>query len=319
MLKKDILKANAALASLTDEQVTAIEQLSSNDENAVIAAKVGEIHRQYDDTILKATGIARSGDEKSYNYLERAGKELKTKAEAGTALQTTIDGLTTEKARLEKAIQDGGNDAELKTQLGNIQAELAQTKTQYTELQGKLTTAEKDHSKKVHGLQVDFEINQATSGIKLKAEFPESASKVLVQQAIAKIKSNKADFIDDGQGGQRLVFRNEAGAILNNPENQLNPFTASELLAKELKTMGVLDEGRKQAGAGTEPPKGGAAGGGTGGSVTIDLSGARNQLEANEAITKHLLAQGLTRGSGAFEEANTAAWKENNVSTLPEK
>ena len=67
MLKKEILLANAALAGLTDEQITAIEQLSTNDENAVIAQKVGEIHRQYDDTILKATGD---------NYIkERANKE----------------------------------------------------------------------------------------------------------------------------------------------------------------------------------------------------------------------------------------------------
>lgn len=316
MLKKEVLKANAALAGLTDEQIAAIEQLSTNDENAVIAQKVGEIHRQYDETILKATGIARVGDEKSYNYLERAGKELKAKAEAGTTLQTQIEDLNKEKARLEKAIQDGGNDAELKTQLQNVKAELDQTKGQFTELQTKLTTAEKEHNKKVFGLQVDFELNQATSGIKFKPELPESATKVLLSQALAKVKANKPDFIDDGQGGKRLVFRNEAGAVLNNPENQLNPFTASELLAKELKTMGVIDEGRKQQGAGTG---GNAGGAGSGGSTTIDISGARNQIEANDAISKSLLAQGLTRGSAAYEEASTQAWKDNEVAKLPEK
>jgi|SRR5690606_12420390 len=316
MLKKEVLKANAALASLTDEQIAAIEQLSSNDENAVIAQKVGEIHRQYDETILKATGIARVGDEKSYNYLERAGKELKAKAEANSALQTQIEDLNKEKARLEKAIQDGGNDAELKTQLQNVKAELDQTKEQFTELQTKLSTAEKEHNKKVFDLQVDFELNKATSGIKFKPELPESATKVLLSQALAKVKANKPDFIDDGEGGKRLVFRNEAGAVLNNPENQLNPFTASELLAKELKSMGVVDEGRKQQGAGTG---GNAGGAGSGGNTTIDISGARNQVEANEAITKSLLAQGLTRGSAEYEEASTQAWKDNEVAKLPEK
>lgn len=316
MLKKEILLANAALAGLTDEQITAIEQLSTNDENAVIAQKVGEIHRQYDDTILKATGIARVGDEKSYVYLERAGKELKTKAEAGTALQTTIDELNTEKARLEKAIQDGGNDAELKTQLQNVKAELDQTKTQFTEMQTKLTTAEKEHSKKVFGMRVDYELNGATAGVKFKGELPESATKVLMQQALAKVKQNKPDFIDDGEGGQRLVFRNEQGAILNNPENQLNPFTASELLMKELKGMGVIDDSRKQQGAGTGGNQGS---GGNGGSSTLDISGARNQIEANDVISKSLLAQGLTRGSAQFQEATNQAWKDNNVAALPEK
>ena len=44
MLKKEIIKANAILATLTDEQIAAIEKLSENDENAVIGKKTGEIH-----------------------------------------------------------------------------------------------------------------------------------------------------------------------------------------------------------------------------------------------------------------------------------
>jgi hypothetical protein len=38
----DVLRANAALAGLTDEQLTAITTLSVNDENSVIAKKTGE-------------------------------------------------------------------------------------------------------------------------------------------------------------------------------------------------------------------------------------------------------------------------------------
>lgn len=316
MLKQEVIKANAVLSGLTDEQIKAIEQLSENDENAVIGQKIGEIHRQYDETILKATGIARNGDEKSYNYLERAAGDLKTKAESSTALETQIGDLKKEKARLEKAIQDNGADAELKTQLQNVKAELEQTKTQFTELQTKYTDAEKGHAEKVFGMQVDFELGQATKGIKFKSELPESATQVLLSQALAKIKSNKPDFIDDGQGGQRLVFRNEQGAVINNPENKLNPFTASELLSKELKTMGVLDDKPKGGGGGT----GGSGGGGGGnGSSSVDVSGARNKIEANDIISKGLLAQGLTKGSAQFEEAMTQAWKDNDVAKLPEK
>ena len=40
----DVLRANAALAGLTDEQLTAITTLSVNDENSVIAKKTGEIY-----------------------------------------------------------------------------------------------------------------------------------------------------------------------------------------------------------------------------------------------------------------------------------
>ena len=74
-LVRDTILANEVLAGLTDEQITAIETLSRNDEDVVIGARFGEVYRQMDSTIEKATGIKRNGDEKTYNYLERAAKE----------------------------------------------------------------------------------------------------------------------------------------------------------------------------------------------------------------------------------------------------
>lgn len=312
-LTEETLKANEVLSALTEEQLKAITTLSKNDEDTVIGSKIGEIHRQYDETILKATGIERDGDEKSYKYLERAGTSLREKAKASKEYKAQLESLTAEKNRLEQAIASGSTDKELKTKYDNAVAELEQTKTQFTELQTKQATLEEEHGKKMFGMQVDFEISRATSGIKFKPELPESAAKVLLDQAVQRVKSNTPDFIDDGKGGQRLVFRNESGALLNNPENKLNPFTAAELLSTELKAMGVLDEGRKAGGAGSEAGKGGKGG------VAVDLSSARNQIEANEIITKQLVAQGLTRGSDAFDEASTKAWREGNISKLPER
>ena len=317
MLKKEVIKANAVLSGLSDEQIAAIETLSQNDETTVIGQKIGEVHRQYDTTILNATGVPRNGDEKSYDYLARAAKDLKDKADSVQTLNSTIQTLTSDKTRLEKAIADGSTDAETAKQLKQVKAELEQTKGQFTELQTKLTTAETEHSKKVFEMQVGFEINQATAGVAFKKELPATVTGVIMQNAVSKLQASyKPDYIDDGQGGKRLVFRNEAGAVMNNPENQLNPYTAAELLNKELKTMGVLDEGRKQPGAGTNPPAGGGAGGGTG---TIDIAGARTRVEANDIITKGLLSQGLTKGSAEFEAASTQAWKDGNVSALPEQ
>ena len=317
MLKKEVIKANAVLSGLTDEQIAAIETLSQNDENTVIGQKIGEVHRQYDTTILTATGVARNGDEKSYDYLARAAKELKTKADSVETLNGQVQTLTKEKERLEKTIADGATDAETAKQLKQVKAELEQTKGQFTELQTKLTTAETEHTKKVFEMQVGFEINQASAGVAFKKELPQSVTGVVMQNAISKLQSTyKPDYIDDGNGGKRLVFRNEAGAVMNNPENQLNPYTAAELLNKELKAMGVLDEGRKQPGAGTTPPAGGGAGGG---GATVDVSGAKSRIEANDMITKSLLQQGLTKGSAEFDTAMTQAWKDGNVSALPEQ
>ena len=107
----------------------------------------------------------------------------------------------------------------------------------------------------------------------------------------------------------------ENGTPRRNPENNLRPFTASELVQKELATMGVLDTGRVQTGAGTNPNQTG--GQGTGG--TVDLTGARSQDEAHEILAKQLMAQGYVNGSKAFEDAMNKAWKDNHdaIKALP--
>ena len=133
-----------------------------------------------------------------------------------------------------------------------------------------------------------------------------------MQNAIGKIKSMHPEYIDDGNGGKVLAFKDAQGAILRNPENQLNPYTASDLLKRELKQMGVLDDGVHQTGAGSEPPADG-----TGGSNAVDLSGARTRTEASDIIAKQLLTQGLIKGSQAYQDAFNEAWKTNNVSKLP--
>jgi hypothetical protein len=109
----------------------------------------------------------------------------------------------------------------------------------------------------------------------------------------------------------------ENGAVKRNPENNLRPFTAAELVAKELSTMGVLETGRKQTGAGSTGGQGGQGGNGSGG--TVDLSGARTQDEAHEIIAKQLMAAGKINGSKEFADAMAQAWKDNKdtIKALP--
>ena len=134
---------------------------------------------------------------------------------------------------------------------------------------------------------------------------PASVTSVLLQQAVAKVKGMNPEYIDDGNGGKVLAFM-ENGAVKRNPATNLQPYSATELVEAELKAMGVLEEGRKQGGAGTEGNRGGGSG-----AKIADISGARTQDEAHEIIAKQLMAQGKTNGSKEFEEAMQAAWKEN--------
>lgn len=316
MLTREILIANAALSGLTDEQIAAITTLSANDENSVIAKKTGEIYGGLDADILAASGIAKNGTEKTFDYAKRVVAEFKTKAESASALQTQIDSLTKEKARLEKAIADGATDAETAKALKQAKADLTAVTTQFNDLKSKYDEAEKNFQTELFGVRIEGALQTATAGLKFKPGLPESATKVLLAQAIDKIKGMNPEYIDDGKGGKILAFKDESGAIMRNPNNQLNPYTPGDLLAKELETMGILDKGRQAGGGGTVPPAGDSGGGG---GITIDVTGAKTRVEAYEAIAANLMAQGLTAGSEKFDAAMKQAWKDNNIAALPEK
>lgn len=313
MLTREIITANAALSGLTDEQITAIVTLSQNDENSVIAKKTGEIYGALDNDVLEVSGIAKNGTEKTYEYTKRVIKEIKAKADDAARLQGQIDSLTKEKARLEKAIADGSADAETAKALKQAKADLASITTQFNELNTKYNNAVADHEKEIFGIKVDNALQSASAGLKFKAGLPESVTRVILSQAAEKVKAMRPEAIDDGKGGKVIVFKGEDGAILRNPNNQLNPYTAAELLTKELEAMDVLDKGRKQQGGGT-----GSHGGGGDGKA-IDVTGAKTRTEAYDMIAAALMSQGMTVGSAQFDAAMSQAWKDNNISALPER
>ena len=308
-----MLTADTVLGSLTEEQMNAICTLSKNDEDAVIGGRFREVYNQLDETIARETGIARNGDEKTYNYLERAAKALAAKANSVEGLNVRINELTRERDKFKKAVEEGAADEQLKKQLAQAQTDLENVRKQYDTLKTESDTMKVQHAQELMGLQVDNEIRSAMGGIKFKAEFPQAVTDTIVNQAIAKIKGMKPEFIDDGKGGKVLVFKGDDDAIMRNPDNHLNPFTAGELITKELKAMGIVDEGRRAAGAGSTPNAGGAGGGG----AVVDITMARTQTEAQEIIARTLMQQGLVNGSDEFQAKMDEAWRENNVASLP--
>ena len=311
MITTEMLAADAVLSGLTDEQRAAIVTMSKNDEEVVIGNRFREVYNQLDATIAKETGIARNGDEKTYLYLERAARELAAKANSVDGLNTKINDLTKERERLQKALAEGSDEA-TKKQLAQAVKDLDGVRKQYDALKADYDKQKQDHANELLGLRIDNELNGARSALKFKPEFPQAATDTLLAQAIQKVKGMTPEYIDDGKGGQRLVFKNEQGEIQRNPENHLEPYTAGELLTKELRAMGILDEGRQQQGTGTKPPQGGG-----GGATVVDVSMARTQNEAHEIIAKQLMQQGLLNGSKEFQAALDQAWKDNNVSALP--
>lgn len=314
MLTVEMLQQNTQLSGLTAEQFNAIAEMSRNDENTVIGAKIGALHGQYDSDILNITGIAKNSGEKSYDYLKRILNANKADLET---LATTKQELATAKAKvtnLEKKIAEGAQDETLKQQLKDAKQQVTQLQNQLTTKQQEFDTEKQKLQNQLQSTHVDYAFAAATSGLKFKTGITESIQKTLLNAAKAEVlQRGTPEFQQNADGTQKLVFRGADGNVLNNPKNNLNPYTFEELIM-ETSIKDVVDTGRKQSGGGTGPLGGG--GGGEGGSV-LDLSGMRTQLEADKAIETYLLSNGITRDSAEFAEQSMQLRNENNVANLP--
>lgn len=309
MLTKEILLANATLAGLSAEQLEAIVTLSQNDEAAVIAKKTSDIYGGLDADILVASGVEKSGGEKTYDYAKRVIGTLKKSVDGAKGNADKIATLEAEKAKLQAELEKGGGE-ELQKQLNQSQTDLRSVMEKYNTLKENYDKAQSDFAAKLLNTRLDADLAGAAKGLKIKSGIPSAAAEILMKQAFAKLKAFRPEYMENADGTQSLIFKDADGAVMRNPNNTLNPYTAAELLRKELGEMGVL-ENRQGKGTGTSTDPNPAPAG------VIDISGAKNQREAYEIIDKALIAQGKVAGSRAYQDAMDAAWKENNIVTLP--
>lgn len=309
-LTPEIIKANEALASLSEDQITAIATLSVNDEATVINTKIGELHGRYDQDVETVTGVKKNQGEKSYDFVKRVLGSYKEKADAQPGLATKVTDLETEISTLKQTIADGKGNEAMKQQLTDAQSQLKALKTQYDTEKAEWGTKEQEFNSKMTSFQVNGQFEKATAGLKFKAGYPDSVQSTLIDSAKSKILAQyKPDWVE-ADGKKVFVFRDEKGEIVRNKANALNPYTVEELLAENLKE--VLDPGQQQKGGGTGP-----AGGKDKQIEVVDIAGAKTQVEADEVIVKYLMQIGETRGSASFAEKQAKLRTDNNVSKLP--
>lgn len=315
MLTIEMLRQSSALAGLTDAQFTAIAEMSKNDESVVIGTKIGALHGQYDADILGITGIKKKDGEKSYDYAKRVLGEYKTKAESVKTIQTELTAAKAEVADLQAKLEKNSGDETLRQQLKDAKTQVTQLQTQLQTKETEFNSKKTEYETAIKNTHVDYAFQAATTGLKFKPGITEPIQKTLLNAAKAEVLAKGTpDFVDDGQGSKKLVIRGADGNVLNNPKNNLNPYTLQELVM-ETSLKDVIDTGRQQQGGGT-----GGFGSGTGGTGgTFDLSGVKNQVDADKAIEAHLLASGLTRDSQEFADQSLQLRTENNVANLPIK
>lgn len=312
MITIEMLNQSESLKGLTDAQKLAITTLSSNDEATVIGTKIGALHGQYDADILSISGISKTDGEKTYDYLKRVLGEYKTKLDGTKTLSAQLEAQKKKVTELETKLAAGGSDEAVKQQLKDARHQVTQLQTQLTAKTGELDKAKKDYEKKEKDLQVGFAFTNATAGIKFKADVSEPVKKILLAAAKDEILAKGTpDFVDDGNGGKKLVLRDAAGNTLNNPKNNLNPYTIEELVM-ETSLKDVIDTGKQQPGGGTKPTQPSNHQ-----TVNLDLLTAKTQQEADIQIENYLLSTGLTRDNVEFGNKALEIRNENNVSDLP--
>lgn len=321
-LTVEILKKDAELAKLDENQLKKIAELSSNDEQAVMDKKVREIHDRYDADIKEITGLDKAGGVKSYDHLKVVLGDYKKKAESvgdTQKLEEEITQLKSDKKKLEDDIKKGSGDKRLISDLEK------RVKDKEDELRTVRTTLEADKKKMEDELKasqsklVNLELNHqfdkylVDNGVKFKTTIP----KEIINETLATRKGRllgevQPDWIDSGKGDgtKTMVFRNGEGEIMRNAENGLKPYTAGELFASKITDL--VDGGRKGGGGGAKPPTGGGGGG------SFSLMGAKTQVEADEAIRTHILKDlGIAKTSPDFSAKHKEIREENNVSELP--
>lgn len=304
-LTREIIEKN--LPGLTDEQYSAIVTMSQNDEETYMRTRTREIYNEMDETILAELGVPRDGAEKTYNYLSRAAKAYADKYRDYDTVKAQVRTLEAEKKALQEKVDAGAGDTDLRTRYDSVTKELSNTKKLYNDLKAEFDKARTDHEAALLSMRVDSVLEAAAGTMAIRKDVNAQLAQFALKNAVANVKGMNPSFEDDGKGGKVLVFSNADGSRMNNPDNSLNPFTASELIARELRTLGVLEEAGAGKGSGGAAPN-------VGGKTVL---GARTRVEAHEAIGKMLSARGLTRGSDEWETEFAKLVDENNVSSLP--
>lgn len=311
MLTIEMLQQNSTLAGLSEVQLNAIAEMSRNDENTVIGTKIGALHGQYDSDILGITGIAKNQGEKSYDYAKRVLTEYKQQIASTATIQAQLANAKNEITSLKQKLADGAGDETLKQQLKDAKALASQLQQQLTQQVNDAVKQKETYEKQIKDIYVDNAFGEAVSDLKFKPGITDGIKTVLLNAAKAEVLTKGTPDFIDANGTKVLVFRGADGNVLNNPANNLNPYTVKDLLL-QTSIKDVIDLNKPQPGGGTRRNTGG-----TGGENLLDLSGAKTQVEADKIIEAHLLSNGLTRDSAEFAEKLTTLRNENNVSQLP--
>lgn len=316
MLTAELIKGQAVLKDLTEDQVSAIATLSQNDENSVISQKFGEIHGQYDAAFKAVFGIEKPSGTKSTEFWSAKAKEAFEKAKAAGDT-TALDQAKATIADLEAKIKAGAGDKELVTRLeaerDQWKAQAEDFKTKYGESESEWKTKLQEREAEIKNIEVKRLFQEEIADLKYKDIIPAELQKMAITNTQQYLLSQyDVDVVTDQHGNMRLEYSKD-GVKLTNKDNGLNPYTSKELLLQQNAIKDIIDTGTHQNGTGTKGQKPGASFNGQ----IVDVSAAKSQVEATQLIKEALQKQGIPMTDPKWSEINQASWAEVQKMKLP--
>lgn len=303
MITSEMLSQSSALSSLTDEQKSAIIELSTNDEKQVLANAGKSFSEGISAVMLEKSGTKRAKNESDADYIGRVVAGYVDNVKTLTATNTDLNDKLTKAANLpeelEKKYKQQISDVNKLNE--NLTLALASKEKEYAD-----SLLEKDNAMK--SIHLDYAFKEALNGVKFKSAFTPELQAMLLASAKNEVLSKATPDFVDNNGVKGLVFRGEDGNIMLNAANGLKPYTLSDLLMKT-SLKDAIDTDIKQAGGGTKPKPSGASGG----SFVITAS---TQVEADKEISAYLLSIGKTKDSVDYQKEFAKIRKENGVDKL---
>jgi len=299
MITKELIQQN--ISDLSDEQASQVVELANNTFTKELQNEVDKVRGttfQIVDDVLKEFG-----------YPKQTGK---TSEHLKNVLITLKESQMTEdiKGKL-KTYED--KVKELSDQLKTNNPDFAKKEKDYldkiTLLQGSLDEQKANLEKMQSNHKSDLvKLHLFSSMPKVKEGIGEKTKELHVNTAINNL-IELADFDENG----KIIFRDKEGKILYNPENKNNPFTAEEMFMKDdyFKEIAEISNNGKGLGLDKLPPQQKH--------FIPSITGAKTQIEADDAIEKMLLAKGIDKMHPEYSQNFDKIRTENNVNQLPMK
>lgn len=268
-----------------------------------IGTRIGEVYSRIDEDIKTTLGETKPNDVKTYDFIKTKMTELKELKDNGSG----DEALKVKISELEGKLESGGSEHWHKTYNEGL--------AQWTEKEQTLNDSISELNGKIKSTIIQSEIAQGIAAIKLNEGIPQSAQKVIIDNAVLKI-SEHAKIIE----GKVVLHKQGAEGLTPWLNSKYEPVNASDALTEVLQD--VIQDKKKSGG---NANKGGdfgklttvGEGDKTKKTLSLDKSLIHSREDFANQIEEALISNGIARGSKEWHTIEMETREKMGIADLP--